>query len=96
MLNRVSRSTIIAGATALLLASGAAWAQAPQQAPQSADDCLKAAFDLAQKAEEKKLSNEQIDKIEEMLTKMETHCDAKQFQEAMVVHQDIATFIDKM
>ncbi len=60
----------------------------------SADDCLKNAFEIAQKAEEKKLSNTELDKIEELLTAMEGHCDANQFKEAMVVHGDIKSLID--
>ena len=37
----------------------------------------------------------ELDKIEEMLTKMEGHCDAKQFQDAMVVHKDIKSLIEQ-
>jgi deoxyhypusine synthase len=80
---------------AALVASTTAFAEQAAP-PQSAEDCLKAAYAIAEKAEQKKLSNEQIDRIDEMLTRMETHCDAKQFSEAMVVHKDIATFIEKL
>jgi hypothetical protein len=61
----------------------------------NADECLKNAFEIAQKAEEKKLSNTELDKIEELLTTMESHCDANRFKEAMVVHTDIKTMIDQ-
>ena len=91
-----NRTSLIAILSAGLIAvAGAALAQTPST-PQSSDDCLKAAFEIAEKAEQKKLSNEQIDRVEEMLTKMETHCDAKQFKDAMVVHKDIATYIEKL
>ncbi|MEQ1646993.1 MAG: hypothetical protein ABL898_00280 [Hyphomicrobiaceae bacterium] len=60
----------------------------------NADDCLKNAFEIAQKAEEKKLSNTDLDKIEELLTTMEGHCDANRFKEAMVVHTDIKSLIE--
>ena len=63
-------------------------------APASPDDCLKAASDLAQSAEDRKLTEDKLDKIEELLTKMETHCDAKQFVEAMSVAKDIKTMIE--
>lgn len=81
----------LAGALSLLLA-GSAFAQAPT--PKNPDDCLKAAFDLAQSAEEKQLSDEKLDKVEELLTQMETYCDANQFSEAMTVAKDIQTMID--
>lgn len=73
-------------------------ATAPAAAPAgdlaSADDCLKSAFDLATQAEQKKLSNEELDKLEDLLTKMEGHCDADQLKEASVVGSDIKTMID--
>ena len=62
--------------------------------PESPDQCLKAASDLAQSAEERKLGESQLDKIEDLLTKMETHCDAKQFVEAMAVASDIKSLIE--
>ena len=68
--------------------------QAAGAAPESPDQCLKAASDLAQSAEDRKLAEAQLDKIEDLLTKMETHCDAKQFVEAMSVANDIKTLIE--
>jgi len=82
----------IAGALSILLA-GSALAQSAQT-PKSPDDCLKAAFDLSQAAEEKQLADEKLDKVEELLTQMETYCDANQFNEAMTVAKDIQTMID--
>ncbi len=79
-------------AVALFLAGPAAAQQV--QVPATPDDCLKAAFDLAQAAEEKSLTDDVLDKVEESLTRMEGHCDANQFAEAMAVGADIKTLID--
>ena len=102
MRNRTLKVTLVTPVIALLLATSAALAQTmpPQplpenEAPTSADDCLRAAFDVAEQAENKKLSNDDLDKVEELLTKMESHCDARQFQEAMLVHKDIKTLIEQ-
>lgn len=62
--------------------------------PQSAEECIKAATELALSAEDKKLGEDKIDKLDDLLTKMETHCDAKQFVEAMAVAKDIKTMIE--
>ena len=81
---------------AIVLGLGFALATAAiAETPSSPDQCMKAAFDLAQSAEDKKLPNDQLDRIEEMLTKMEDHCDAKQFTEAMAVAKDIEAVINK-
>ena len=63
-------------------------------APQTADECMQLATELAVTAEEKKLDEAKLDRIEDLLTKMETHCDAKQFQEAMAVAKDIKSTIE--
>ncbi len=73
---------------------------APTAAPgataaSSPEDCLKAAFDIAQTAEDKKLADDQLSKIEDLLTKMESHCDAKQFSEAANVGSDLKALIQK-
>ena len=59
------------------------------------DDCLKTASDLALDAEDKKIAEDKLDKIEELLVKMEAHCDARQFSEAIAVAKDIKTMIEK-
>jgi hypothetical protein len=64
-------------------------------AASSPEDCLKAAFDIAQTAEDKKLADDQLSKIEDLLTKMESHCDAKQFNEAANVGSDLKALIQK-
>jgi hypothetical protein len=69
-------------------------AEAAAATPATPDDCIKAAFELAQKAEDKKMSNDELDKLEQMLSKMENFCDAKQFTEAMAVSKDIKAVID--
>lgn len=86
---------VIAAAVAGLLMSGSAFAQsaAPSAAPAGPEDCLKAAFELAQKAEEMKLSNEQLDKVEDLLAKMEGHCDNQQMTEAAAVADDLKAVI---
>lgn len=67
---------------------------AQAQTPASSEECIKLATDLANHAEAKNLNDEKLDRIEELLTKMETHCDARQFAEAMLVAKDIRTMID--
>ena len=102
---------IAASALSVLALSGAAFAQtapapAPTETPAAAapagtmaasspEDCLKAAFDIAQTAEDKKLADDQLSKIEDLLTKMESHCDAKQFNEAANVGSDLKALIQK-
>jgi hypothetical protein len=88
----MTRHFACVAAVTLLLAGPAAAQQA--QVPSSPDDCLKAAFDLAQAAEEKSLADDVLDKVEESLSRMEGHCDANQFSEAMAVAADIKTLID--
>ncbi len=98
------------GAAFALLLTGAAVAQQPASPAQAAptpsigpaataattpDDCLKSAFELAQKAEAKKLSTTDLDALEEMLTKLEDHCDAKRYTEAQAMVGQISTMIDQ-
>jgi hypothetical protein len=79
-----------------IAAPSAAPAPAAEFAPASnPDDCLKTASDLAVLAEEKKLAEDRLDKIEELLVRMETHCDARRFTEAVVVAKDIKSLIEK-
>ncbi len=60
----------------------------------SAEACVKSAFELARLAEEKPLTDEEANKLEDLLTKMEAHCDAKQFSEAAAVGADIKSRIE--
>lgn len=68
-------------------------AQEPAADP-AADACLKKAFDLAQSAEQKKLTEQDLDALETMLSKMETHCDSKQFADADKVGADVKKLLD--
>ena len=60
-----------------------------QDAPKSADDCFKMSADLFKAADAQKLPDDQRGKVEQMLEKMETHCDAKQFAEAATIAKDV-------
>ncbi len=85
--------SIAAAAVCIGLAASSAFAQA--NAPANPEECLKTAFDIAQVAEGKKLPEEQLDKVEELLNRMESHCDAKQFTEAAAVATDLKSMIEK-
>lgn len=65
-----------------------------QVADPAADECLKKAFDLAQTAEQKKLTEQDLDTLENLLSKMEAHCDANQFAEADKVGADVKKLLD--
>ncbi len=78
----------------LALAAALALGFATPVFAQDADSCLKQAFDLAQAAEGKKLADAQLAKVEELLAKMEGHCDAKQFAEADKAAKDVQAAID--
>lgn len=79
---------------AVALGFGAATVALADDAPKSADECLKMSFDLAKSAEGKKLGDDKLAKLEELLQKMEGHCDAKQFAEAATVSKDVKATID--
>ncbi len=64
-----------------------------QEAPKSADDCFKMSMDLFKTADAQKLADDRRGKVEELLEKMETHCDAKQFAEAATVAKDVKAAI---
>ena len=64
-----------------------------QDAPKSADDCFKMSMDLFKTADNQKLADDRKSKVEEMLEKMEKHCDAKQFAEAATVAKDVKAAI---
>ncbi len=83
--------SLLATAVFAFVAASAAAAETPA----SAEDCLKAAFDIAQAAENKNLPSDELDKVEEMLMKMENLCDARQFNEAAAVATDLKTMISK-
>ena len=70
-------------------------ALAQDTVPTSTEDCGKMAADLVAVAESKTLSDERLDKIEELLVKMEGHCDAQLFAEAATVAKEIRTELDR-
>ncbi|MFM9940636.1 MAG: hypothetical protein ACKVP7_14225 [Hyphomicrobiaceae bacterium] len=82
----------VAGTTTTGTAATAATTQLV--AATNPDDCLKTASDLALDAEERKLAEDKLDKVEDLLVKMETHCDSKQFPEALAVAKDIKSLIE--
>jgi len=84
----MKRLTLALGASALL--AGGAFAETPT----NPDQCLQAAVELAQSAEKKQLADAKLDKIEQLLIKMEDHCDAGRFNDAMAVAKDIETEIN--
>lgn len=59
----------------------------------SADECLKGTIDLAKEADGKGLSEDKLAKIEDLLTKMEGHCEAQQFAEASAITKDVKAVI---
>jgi dihydroxyacid dehydratase/phosphogluconate dehydratase len=87
---------ILAAAASVALA-GASFAQDKPAEPAmdpAAEACLQQAFDLAQTAEQKKLSDTELDQLEQLLSKMEGHCDAKETAEAEKVGTEIKTMLD--
>lgn len=92
----IKRLILAAAASAAL--TGASFAQDKPAAEAPADPaveaCLQQAFDLAQSAEQKKLSDADLDQLEQMLSKMEGHCDAKEAAEAEKVGAEIKAMLD--
>ena len=91
-------------AVVALLSSGAAAHAQDQTQPAkprpsivaatTAEDCLKHAFELADKIEGKELTEAQFDKLDEMLSAMESHCENNQFADAASVANDISPAIE--
>lgn len=77
------------------LAAVSASTMAQEKAPATSEECLKIAFDLAKAAESKTLSNDDLDKVEQLLNKMEGHCDAGQFADAASVAGEVKVVIAK-
>lgn len=80
-------------ATALVLATATTSFALAEAAPTSTDACLKLTIDLAKSAQEKKLAEAKLNSIEDMLSKLEGHCDASQFGDAANVAKDIRSAI---
>ncbi|MFV0368318.1 MAG: hypothetical protein ACK5KM_07655 [Hyphomicrobiaceae bacterium] len=96
----IKRLILAAAVTAAL--TGATFAQdSPSGADAAAapadpvvEECLQKAFDLAQTAENKKLDDADLDKLEKMLGDMETRCDAKETAEADKIGGEIQALLD--
>lgn len=69
-------------------------ASALADTPKSADECLKSAIDLAKSADSKKLPDDKLARIEDLLTKLEGHCEAQQFAEAASLTKDVQAAIN--
>ena len=78
--------SIAAAAMAALILGGLMVAPASAQ---DANQCVQAAYDLAQTVEGKQLGNDRLDKIEDLLNKMEDLCDSDKVAEAMDIAKDI-------
>lgn len=80
---------------ALAISAALATASFAADAPKDSDECLKRAIDLAESAESKKLPEDKLAKIEDLLTKLEGHCEQSQFTEAAAVATEIEGAIGK-
>jgi hypothetical protein len=66
----------------------------PTATQTSLDNCIAAAAELGQSAEGKQFSDEKLEKLDELFTKMETMCDASNFTEAASLAKDILGVIE--
>ena len=90
---------LILAAAACAALTGASFAQdkpaaEEQPADPAVEACLQKAFELAQSAEQKKLTDGDLDQLEQMLSKMEAHCDAKEQADADKVGGEIQAMLD--
>ena len=58
------------------------------------DDCMKSAYDLADKAEEKKLPDTTLEKLDGLFNTMEKHCKALELPQAKAMAEQIKKVID--
>jgi hypothetical protein len=79
---------------AIALASAGSPAVAQNLPIRTAQDCIRHASELADAAEEKQLSDEKLDHIEDLVVRMEAYCDANQLDEARALARDIRAEID--
>ena len=84
------KTLALATALSALLAGGAL-----AQSVDNPEECMNSTFELAQAAEGKKMPEDQSDKVEELLVKMEDFCDANQYAEAKAVANDLKVIIEK-
>jgi len=90
----------IVGALTMALVVSAVRAQGssgsgPRTEPiQSSEDCIRQVSELGDRAEAKDLPEDTFDRIEDLLTTMEAHCEAGRFDEAFAVARDIQRAIE--
>jgi hypothetical protein len=94
MIKRVASAVVLG-----LMMAGTALAQsaAPTEtaeSPSTVEACITAAASLGTVAEGKTMSEDKLDQLDQLFSKMESLCDGKQFSEAMAVANDIKTMID--
>jgi hypothetical protein len=89
MLKRIVATVIMSACV-----TSAAIAQGSGQAATENAQCTQAAHDLIQAAESKQLDDNKLDRIEDLLTKMEDLCDNDKVAEAMAVAKDIEAEIN--
>jgi hypothetical protein len=77
----------------LALVTGASAAESdPNNGPN--DACMKSAYDLADEAEKKQLSDSKLEKLDGMFNTMEKHCKALELPQAQSMAAQIKTLID--
>jgi hypothetical protein len=94
MIKRVAPAIVLG-----LVMAGSALAQSATptetaEQPSTVEACIAAAASLGSVAEGKTLSEEKLDQLDQLFSKMEALCDGKQFSEAMAVANDIKTMLD--
>lgn len=72
-----------------LLALAAFATTAASAAPASKDACFKMAFEMAEKAGQKKLPEAQAVKVDELIGKLEASCETEKFAEAETTSKEI-------
>lgn len=63
--------------------------EVPAAVPETTEACIAAAAELGTEAETKTLTDEKIDQLDVLFSKMETLCDGREFDAAMTVGEDI-------
>lgn len=77
-------------ALASAVSLGLATAALAIDVPKDVNGCLDTSLELFKSASDANLSSDAQGKVEELLGKMEGHCDAKQFPEAQAVANEVS------
>lgn len=88
------RRLSLSAALSLGLAGSAIGADATVP-PATSDACMQHAYGLAEVAETNPHAGVDLEKLEELLTKMESQCAAQEFAEAMISAAEIKAMIDR-